>query len=451
MRSEKINLRCLVENKNTGLEIHARLFERYSVATNELRGREFKRTESWDVLKYKIAKTAMAMANKRDGGIIVIGVSKNGEIHEAIGMEDTHFSTFKDDEIAAFINKYAEPFVITSVSRPCVKGKNFVVIAIKEFEHLPVICAKAGPEDLKQGAVYIRGYAQNETRIVECQTEMRELLDIAVERGLRFFLGRAAGAGLQTRLSPTDDERFSTEQREFVDSLSESRDMARGHFLFSIRPTSYVESRIEPIDRLREIVRLAAVERNGWSFPFTYRLEQVTERRCVGSPGYAKGHDDFWRMYQSGHFLYAVTYREPAEANPSNTLDRLALRFMPPDFKPLGFLDIHMLYLLVTMAYVFAARQAAAGVYEEKLRISVLLTNTRDRVAISTRRAAPLLRFSRATAPEIDSVRTIGIERIVADPHAEAASAIDDLMRRFAGDEFSSGDTKATQEYVWRS
>jgi hypothetical protein len=419
------------------------------LAPNELRGREFKRSEPWEVLKHKIAKTAMAMANKRDGGIVVIGVAKNGETHEAMGMEDAHFASYKDDEIAAFVNKYAEPFVITSVQRPVIDGRKFVVIRVEEFEHLPVVCAKAGEGDLREGAVYIRGYAQVETRLVACQTEMRELLDMAVERGIRSFLGRAAGAGLQTRLSPTDDEHFNVEQREFADRLSVSPRFAHGCFLFSIRPTSYAESRIELIDRLHRMVREAAVDRNGWSFPFTYRSEQVTEKRSVGSPAQPTGWGEFWRMYQSGHFLYAVAHRESAETTPSDILETLALRTMPSGFQPSGYTNIHTLYLLVTMAYVFASRLATAGVYAENLRISVLLTNTRDRVAVSTRAAAPLRRFWRATAPEIESVRIIDIERIVADPFAQAVPAIDDIMQRFAGDEFSSDGTKAMQDYVW--
>ena len=78
-----------------------------------------------------------------------------------------------------------------------------------------------------------------------------------------------------------------------------------------------------------------------------------------------------------------------------------------------------------------------------------MLTNTRDRVAISTRFNAPLARFWRATASEVDSVRIADPQRLVGDPHAEAATAIEDVVQRFAGDEFSSNDTKAVQEYVW--
>lgn len=418
-------------------------------APNEHRGREFKCSESWDALKWKIAKSAMAMANKRDGGIIVIGVQKNAETHEAVGMADSHFDTFKDDEISAFVNKYADPFVSISVSRPHLGNKKFVVISVREFEHLPVVCAKNGPEELKEGAVYIRGYNMVATCQVQSQTEMRELLDIAVERGIRSFLGRAAGAGLETRLSPTDDEHFNAEQREFVDRLSESKDMSRGYFLFSIRPTAYQEDRIEPIDVLHQVVKQATVNHHGWSFPLTYRDEQMTEQQCVGSPAHAKDASEFWRMYQSGHFLCAMAYRDPPSTELREILDPRALRIMPHNFVPQGYVSLHHIHLFVTMTYVLASRFGAALNYGTQIRISVVLTKTRDRVAISTDFRAPLRGFWRASALNIESVHTLDLAALLADPVAQAAQSIGDIVQRFAGDEFSVRDIRPVQDYIW--
>ena len=42
----------------------------------ELLSVEFKEAQPFSILKYKIVKAIMAMANQRDGGLIVIGVHK---------------------------------------------------------------------------------------------------------------------------------------------------------------------------------------------------------------------------------------------------------------------------------------------------------------------------------------------------------------------------------------
>ena len=91
-----------------------------------------------------------------------------------------------------------------------------------------------------------------------------------------------------------------------------------------------------------------------------------------------------------------------------------------------------------------------AGVYSDNLCISVLLTNTRDRVAFSSRAEAPLRRFWRATAPSVQSVRTVDIGRLVANLREEAAEAIRDIVKRFTGDEFSAADVGGVQEYRMR-
>jgi hypothetical protein len=50
----------------------------------EHRGREFKQSALWATLKWKIAKTAMAMANTRDGGLFNQGGALNGAPHRLL-------------------------------------------------------------------------------------------------------------------------------------------------------------------------------------------------------------------------------------------------------------------------------------------------------------------------------------------------------------------------------
>lgn len=179
--------------------------------TTEDRHREFKQSAAWVQLRWKIAKTAIAMANTRDGGLLIIGVNEAGKGFIPQGLSNEHLATFDDDTIHAFINKYADPYVKLSIHRLEIDEKQFIVIHIEEFDTLPVISKNSGEEGLKQGAVYVRSFRQPETCMVKSQNEMRELLDLAIERGVRQFVRRATGAGAgQTDLVRHSHRTFST-------------------------------------------------------------------------------------------------------------------------------------------------------------------------------------------------------------------------------------------------
>ena len=60
---------------------HRALHERVTDALDtcvESQAVDFKESAPWDAIKFKLTRTAMAMGNLRDGGLIVIGVSERG-------------------------------------------------------------------------------------------------------------------------------------------------------------------------------------------------------------------------------------------------------------------------------------------------------------------------------------------------------------------------------------
>ena len=159
----------------------------------EERNLEYKQSISWQesATKAKIAKSAMAMANLPDGGAIVVGVKKIGEIYDPVGMEQSHIGSFKQDEVMEYVNdKFADPYIelsVTSVSRD---NSHFLVIQVHEFGQLPVICKNNGLENLKRGALYTRSRTKHETIQVRSQTEMREILELAVDKEIRRLRSR---------------------------------------------------------------------------------------------------------------------------------------------------------------------------------------------------------------------------------------------------------------------
>lgn len=129
----------------------------------------------------------MAMANIPDGGVMIFGVDEISHGYfEPRGMDTGDADSFTLDDIQDYVNGYADPFVELTVERVDYDGKLFVVIQIREFEDLPVVCKKNG-QDLVRGAIYTRPRRKFESVPVPSQTEMREILETAIGKRIRKY------------------------------------------------------------------------------------------------------------------------------------------------------------------------------------------------------------------------------------------------------------------------
>ena len=186
----------------------------------ESRNTEFKESAPFDELKWKIAKTSMAMANQRDGGRIVIGISQRKNIAEPrLGVSHEDLATYDADDIFEHVNKYAKPSVTLRVRAVEVDERVYVVIESRPFEYRPIICCRDTPptihskDALRQAEVYVRFTDRiGTTRIME-SSMMDELIDIAVERRARDFMFRAQRFGFH--LPPTSADEFRLEAEAF--------------------------------------------------------------------------------------------------------------------------------------------------------------------------------------------------------------------------------------------
>jgi len=77
---------------------HRALHDRVQTALDtcvESQNVELKESAEMASLQYKLIKTAMAMANLRDGGVIVIGVSERGNTWDLTGIRDEHLRSYE--------------------------------------------------------------------------------------------------------------------------------------------------------------------------------------------------------------------------------------------------------------------------------------------------------------------------------------------------------------------
>lgn len=143
----------------------------------------------------KVVRAVLGMSNQQDGGIIVIGVEEDNGVLRPVGVNDLDTATWQYDDVSSSIAGYADPFVSLELEYPEREGKKYVVLHVREFEEIPVICRKDYPGVLRQGACYVRSRRKPETIEIPTQTEMRELLELATKKGIRKFLNKAQDAG----------------------------------------------------------------------------------------------------------------------------------------------------------------------------------------------------------------------------------------------------------------
>lgn len=157
---------------------------------------EYKGSLPWDDLKNKIAKRAMGMANIRDGGIIIIGVAQKGIEFVPEGMLDEHIATYDIDDAQAYINRFADPYVRVELHHVKLNQEKFIALVVHEFDEIPIVCKRNCGDVLRQGAIYTRSHRIPETCEVQSQTEMREIIEIATDKGVRRFAERMQRVGV---------------------------------------------------------------------------------------------------------------------------------------------------------------------------------------------------------------------------------------------------------------
>lgn len=172
----------------------------------ETLGVEFKGPIPWTdpATRGKVLKAALAMANKRDGGVLIIGLSpeQGSDRHVLDGLDQEESVRFNTDDVAAFVNAYSNPNIDLRVERRQIDGHHIAAVVVREFADVPVMCARDYVVDgrviVRQGKLYCRSRRMIESSEVQDVDDLRAILDLATEKGLeRYFrlrkIERAAG------------------------------------------------------------------------------------------------------------------------------------------------------------------------------------------------------------------------------------------------------------------
>ncbi len=166
----------------------------------------------------QVIKAVLGMANNRDGGNIIVGVAEIEGSLDKVGLENEHLTTWSFDALADQIARYADPNVSFTLATKEFEGKQFVLIEVREFDEIPVLCKRAFDDVLRDGACYVRTSRKPETSELPTQTEMRELLSLATEKGVRRYIEQLRRLGIialpSVTLQVEDEQSFNQELGE---------------------------------------------------------------------------------------------------------------------------------------------------------------------------------------------------------------------------------------------
>src|SRR5438874_874897 len=86
-----------------------------------------------------LTKDIIALANSRDGGVLVIGKEElqPGKF-VATGLSAAQVSSFDTTKVATWVNNHCSPFVKLVCYRQEHQSREFVVVTVSEFHDVPV-------------------------------------------------------------------------------------------------------------------------------------------------------------------------------------------------------------------------------------------------------------------------------------------------------------------------
>jgi predicted HTH transcriptional regulator len=185
---------------------------------NEERYLEFKRSIRWEGdSRAKITKSIMALANLRDGGWIIIGKEEQtNRSFRSVGVLQSDYDSFDPDDVKAFVYGQTQPPAIFEVIKKEYDNKKFILIKVKEFDDIPIICKKGYDDILHAGKLYVRSKGKPESIAMPSDAEMREVIEIAIDKGVSKFVQRLQRTGIwapKEELATSDDEEEFKKQR----------------------------------------------------------------------------------------------------------------------------------------------------------------------------------------------------------------------------------------------
>jgi hypothetical protein len=380
----------------------------------------------------RVARAAMAMGNLRDGGVVCLGVDDDQLAAMAPGLSQAQLNDWSDfDHVHDALARYSEPPVSFHLfSLKLSSGIDVVVLEVDEFDQTPHICKRDYSGVVQNGATYVRPHGKPQSVAIPTAADMRELLDLAITKGVREFVRRLSDAGLSLgAIQSVDDatrESFAAESASAWADPSEAQEfiLSKGHFDLSVRPSTFDPARASAAT-LESLIVNNAVRLRGWPMPYVDPQQPIIHHgEWVGQDIEARvvPHAEAWRACTSGQFLHRRAFRVDLAATDG--------QLQPDAPSATGVVVVwEALFYLVEVAE-FAARMATAMEFES-ITITVALDHIAGRQLISGDWNRELHAHYLIHANRLTSAETRSTENLLADPRAVGIALAQTLFKQF--------------------
>jgi hypothetical protein len=256
-------------------------------AAGETPRNDAKAAMAWDGAAHSagLTKDILAMANSQDGGAVVLGKREVGGKFVLEGLTAEQADSFDTTKVAQFVNSRCGPPVVPIVYKHDRDGKTFVVIVVREFADVPVICTKDYPDPanpkkllLRAGSIYVRT-SNTASEPLRNPDDVRVLIGVATRKQgdqlIASFEAIIRGRSIVPAAPPVDQ--FVTERDLVEKALRDIHGnlMDKGGWTLSFRPDKYAGELWTDNESLRKAVDRNTV-RTTHSFPPPSQFGQPT-------------------------------------------------------------------------------------------------------------------------------------------------------------------------------
>ncbi len=146
---------------------------------------------------------------------MVLGVEQAEQGLNASGLSAEQLTSWEPDHTRDSLATYIDPPAAFDLTVQEYSGVRCLVFEVREFQNIPHLCKRDSEGVLREGACYVRTRRKPESSEIPTHSEMRDLLDLAIEKGVRRFVVQANQAGLQIAAreaaAPTDEDHYTAE------------------------------------------------------------------------------------------------------------------------------------------------------------------------------------------------------------------------------------------------
>jgi predicted HTH transcriptional regulator len=154
--------------------------------------------------KAMLTRAMAAHTNTRDGGVIVAGMEKSGEVYKRAGINAEHLPTLNTDVLRDYVRAHLTPTPNFTLDVEKYEEKIYAVISVSPFTRYPSVCISSYRDEnarkylLTTGAFYVRSRRKPESVAVETLEDLEDLIDMATDQWLQYRASRDVSSGLGT-------------------------------------------------------------------------------------------------------------------------------------------------------------------------------------------------------------------------------------------------------------